>query len=209
MTESIFAYDGRMSTEGSGSRRRRGETRRVMAETAAALLCERGVAGTTIDKVLAQSGAPRGSVYHHFPGGRAELLSAAVEHAADAVVRTMRAGGEAGPAAVLDGFVDFWRRQLLASDYRAGCPVLAVAVDDDPEFPELADLAARSFARWQEELVGILVHHGMAPGAADTLALQALSQLEGAVVLCRAHRDMAPLDAAAEAVAALHAAAAT
>src|SRR5699024_3934989 len=83
-------------------------------------------------------------------------------------------------------FVDFWRRQLLASDYRAGCPVLAVAVDDDPEFPELADLAARSFARWQEELVGILVHHAMAPGAADTLALHALSQLEGAAVPCRA-----------------------
>lgn len=210
MAYSIVTYDRGMSNgEAVGGSRKRGETRRKMVETAAVLLCERGVAGTSIDRVLAQSGAPRGSVYHHFPGGRVELLSAAVEYAADSIVRVMHAAGGEGPSAVLDGFVDFWRRQLLGSDYRAGCPVLAVAVDDDPEFPELADLAARSFTRWQDELARILVEHGMATAAADTLALQALSQLEGAVVLCRAHRDMAPLDTAAEAIGTLYAAAGT
>lgn len=53
---------------------RRGQTRPRMIESTIALLRERGAAGMTIDAVLEHSGAPRGSVYHHFPGGRRELL---------------------------------------------------------------------------------------------------------------------------------------
>src|SRR5699024_8793681 len=112
-------------------RRRRGSTREKMVRTAAVLLREHGVAGTTIDRVLAVSGAPRGSVYHHFPGGRAQLLSEAVEFATDSIIELAGAAGEGGPAVALDAFVALWREQLVASDYRAGCPVLAVVVDSD------------------------------------------------------------------------------
>ncbi|MFD2395066.1 TetR/AcrR family transcriptional regulator [Dietzia aerolata] len=76
-------------------RRRRGSTREKMVRTAAVLLREHGVAGTTIDRVLAVSGAPRGSVYHHFPGGRAQLLSEAVEFATDSIIELAGAAGRA------------------------------------------------------------------------------------------------------------------
>ncbi|WP_244949947.1 TetR/AcrR family transcriptional regulator [Streptomyces griseofuscus] len=56
-----------------------------MVLSAAALLREYGAGGTSVDKVLAHSGAPRGSVYHHFPGGRAQLIDEAVAHAGDFV----------------------------------------------------------------------------------------------------------------------------
>jgi AcrR family transcriptional regulator len=49
-----------------------------MVLSAAALLREYGANATSIDRVLAHSGAPRGSVYHHFPGGRAQLIEEAV-----------------------------------------------------------------------------------------------------------------------------------
>ena len=84
---------GRSSTPEDG-RGRRGATREKMVRTAAVLLRENGVAGTTIDKVLATSGAPRGSVYHHFPGGRAQLLSEAVEFATDSIIELAGAAGE-------------------------------------------------------------------------------------------------------------------
>lgn len=185
-------------------RRRRGSTREKMVRTAAVLLREHGVAGTTIDRVLAVSGAPRGSVYHHFPGGRAQLLSEAVEFATDSIIELAGAAGEGDPAVALDAFVALWREQLVASDYRAGCPVLAVVVDSDPALPELTEQAGEAFGRWQSVLARMLGERGMTATSADRLALQSLCILEGAVAVSRARREIAPLDEAADAIRALY-----
>ena len=184
--------------------RRRGATREKMIRTAAVLLRENGVAGTTIDKVLAASGAPRGSVYHHFPEGRAQLLSEAVDYAARSMLDLAGAAGEGGPAAALDAFVALWREQLIASDYRAGCPVLAVVVDADPALPELTAQAGEAFGQWQSVLARMLGDGGMTTTSADRLALQALCILEGAVVVARARREIGPLDEAARAIRTLY-----
>lgn len=185
-------------------RRRRGSTREKMVRTAAVLLREHGVAGTTIDRVLAVSGAPRGSVYHHFPGGRAQLLSEAVEFATDSIIELAGAAGEGGPAVALDAFVALWREQLVASDYRAGCPVLAVVVDSDPALPELTEQAGEAFGRWQSVLARMLGERGMTATSADRLALQSLCILEGAVAVSRARRGISPLDEAAQAIRTLY-----
>ena len=185
-------------------RRRRGSTREKMVRTAAVLLREHGVAGTTIDRVLAVSGAPRGSVYHHFPGGRAQLLSEAVEFATDSIIELAGAAGEGDPAVALDAFVALWREQLVASDYRAGCPVLAVVVDADPALPELTEQAGEAFGRWQSVLARMLGERGMTATSADRLALQSLCILEGAVAVSRARREIGPLDEAARAIRTLY-----
>ena len=185
-------------------RRRRGSTREKMVRTAAVLLREHGVAGTTIDRVLAVSGAPRGSVYHHFPGGRAQLLSEAVEFATDSIIELAGAAGEGDPAVALDAFVALWREQLVASDYRAGCPVLAVVVDADPALPELTEQAGEAFGRWQSVLARMLGERGMTTTSADRLALQSLCILEGAVAVSRARREIGPLDEAARAIRTLY-----
>ena len=191
------------STSPSG-RGRRGATREKMVRTAAVLLRENGVAGTTIDRVLAVSGAPRGSVYHHFPEGRAQLLSEAVEYASRSIADLARVTGKGDPAAALDAFVTLWREQLIASDYRAGCPVLAVVVDADPALPELTDRAGAAFVRWQAVLSEMLVESGMTTTSADRLALQSLCLLEGAVAVSRARCEITPLDEAAGAIRTLY-----
>lgn len=194
---------GRSSTPEAG-RGRRGATREKMVRTAAVLLRENGVEGTTIDKVLAASGAPRGSVYHHFPGGRAQLLSEAVEFATDSIIELAGAAGEGDPTVALDAFVALWREQLVASDYRAGCPVLAVVVDSDPALPELTEQAGEAFGRWQSVLARMLGERGMTATSADRLALQSLCILEGAVAVSRARRGISPLDEAAQAIRTLY-----
>ena len=185
-------------------RRRRGSTREKMVRTAAVLLREHVVAGPTIDRALAVSGAPRGSVYHHFPGGRAQLLSEAVEFATDSIIELAGAAGEGDPAVALDAFVALWREQLVASDYRAGCPVLAVVVDSDPALPELTEQAGEAFGRWQSVLARMLGERGMTATSADRLALQSLCILEGAVAVSRARREIGPLDEAARAIRTLY-----
>ena len=59
--------------------------RERMVRSAALLIRERGAHPTAIADVLEHSGAPRGSAYHYFPGGRTQLLCEAIDYAGDHV----------------------------------------------------------------------------------------------------------------------------
>lgn len=173
-----------------------GQTRQRMLASAVALLSRTGTAGTTVDAVLADSGAPRGSVYHHFPGGRSEIVLDAVRLAADSIEglieRAARDG--AAPAEVLAAFAALWRRRLLDSDYQAGCPVLALAVAGPAEAEPARDLVAAALTGWQRGFADLLVARDTSPDRARRLAALVVSSVEGAVVLCRAQRSTQPLD---------------
>ncbi|MFJ8425648.1 TetR/AcrR family transcriptional regulator [Streptomyces sp. NPDC094021] len=177
---------------------RRSDSRDRMVLSAAALLREYGASGTSVDKVLAHSGAPRGSVYHHFPGGRAQLIDEAVAFAGDFVAELIDAAARADdPVAAVDAFFALWREQLMGSGFRAGCPVVAVAVETNDEAPGLARSAAAVFGRWQQALAALFVRHGLTEERGRRLGSFVIAAVEGAVVMCRAERSTAPLDAAA------------
>lgn len=166
-----------------------------MVISAATLIRERGAHSTAIADVLAHSGAPRGSAYHYFPGGRAQLLCEAVDYAADFVADAL--AGATSAQQLLDTAVAFYRRALLDSDYRAGCPVLAVAVEaghPDDRTAAAVEHAGTAFARWTDLITARLVDDGVAPDRAGELAVLVLSALEGALVLARVARDVSPLD---------------
>lgn len=167
-----------------------------MVVSAALLMRERGAHATAIADVLDHSGAPRGSAYHHFPGGRGQLLCEAVDYAADFVADAI--GGAPSAIGMLDAAVRFYRNGLLDSDFRAGCPVMAVAVeagDPDPRTAAAVEHAAAAFQRWTDLIAGRLVADGVSRANAVDLATLVIAGLEGALVLARAQGDVAPLDA--------------
>ena len=170
-------------------------TRERMILSTALLVRERGARATSIDDVLQHSGAPRGSIYHHFPGGRDELLREALAYAGEHVGRRLEAASTAeDPLAAFDTFLDGYRRQLLATEHRAGCPVVAIAIEAREDDPSLQDQAAAIFARWQEATAASFAAAGIAEGRARALATMAIAALEGALVLSRAERSIEPLE---------------
>lgn len=170
-------------------------TKARMVQSAVALLREQGVTGVTIDAVLAHSGAPRGSVYHHFPGGRTELLLSAGRTASDSITALLREATTAGdPHQALDRFAEFWKASLEASDYRAGCPIVALAVGNRADLPAADDLVRETFVDWQERLADLFRTQGHSRDEAAALATTVVAALEGAVVLCKAERSTHPLD---------------
>ncbi|MFJ9156512.1 TetR/AcrR family transcriptional regulator [Streptomyces griseoviridis] len=178
---------------------RRSDSRERMVRSAAVLLREQGTGGTSIDRVLAHSGAPRGSVYHHFPGGRTQLIDEAVRYAGDYIAaRIDTAVATDDPVEAVDAVFALWRRWLLESDFRSGCPIVAVAVQPHDDAPQLIDSAAEAFARWREALAGLLGRHAVPKARGARLAALVVAALEGAVVMCRAERGLGPLDAVAE-----------
>jgi AcrR family transcriptional regulator len=171
--------------------------RERMVVSAALLIRERGAHATAISDVLEHSGAPRGSAYHYFPGGRTQLLCEAVDYAGEHVAGIIAGAG--GGLELLDTLIDTYRRQLLASDYRAGCPVAAVSVEagDGQERERMAPVnerAAAVFERWSGLLAQRFITDGVAPERAGELAVLATSALEGAILLARVRRDPEPLD---------------
>ncbi|MFB6522781.1 TetR/AcrR family transcriptional regulator [Streptomyces sp. NPDC056401] len=177
---------------------RKSDSRDRMVLSTVALLPEYGASGTSIDRVLAHSGAPRGSVYHHFPGGRTQLIDEAVTLAGDFIsglIDTMMQAGD--PVDAIDAFFVLWRDRLVESDFRAGCPIVAVAVETNDEAPQLARSAAAVFARWQEAFAALFVRHGLTEERSRRLGSFVIAAVEGAVIMCRAERSAAPLDAAA------------
>jgi len=166
-----------------------------MIVSTALLVRERGARATSLDAVLSHSGAPRGSVYHHFPGGREQLLREATEYAGDYVARRLERDSADGPLAALDVLFDEYSTSLRASDFRAGCPVVAVAIESPEEGPDLRDCALAAFERWRRALAHGLVAAGIEAGRADELAMSVIAAFEGALILSRTYRDLAPLEA--------------
>ncbi|GHH35024.1 transcriptional regulator [Lentzea cavernae] len=172
----------------------RRRTKQRMLDSAVLLLRERGAAGVTVDAVLAHSGAPRGSVYHHFPGGRNEMVLGAVRQAGDYISAMVSEAAADGDVRVMvERLVAFWKRSLTRTDYRAGCPAAAMAMDSR-DVPDAADLVRDIFVRWQYGIAEALSGNGFESSRAQRLATVVVSAIEGAIILCRAHRDLGPLD---------------
>lgn len=171
------------------------DARMRMVRSAAYLFRERGFSGTAFRDVIAHSGAPRGSIYHHFPGGKTQLAEEAVRYAGDYLGAGVRAAmRDDDPAAVVQAFIAWWRRVLVKSDFRAGCPIVAVTVEAHDDAPQLTRAAAAAFRSWQEALTAGLVSAGAAPERAPRLATMIVASVEGAAIMCRAQRSLDPLE---------------
>jgi TetR/AcrR family transcriptional repressor of lmrAB and yxaGH operons len=171
--------------------------RERMVLAAVALLSERGLSGTSFSEVIERSGAPRGSIYHHFPEGKQQLTEDAVRWTAERVLAHQRTCPAATPQEVLDWFVGMWRRVVLASGGAAGCVVAGVAVDTDATADAVMAVVRSAFRSWVDLLAEQFTSAGVPRERAESLALATLAGMEGALILCRAERDVAPLDAVA------------
>jgi TetR/AcrR family transcriptional regulator, lmrAB and yxaGH operons repressor len=171
-----------------------------MLISAAEVMRERGAAGVTIDEVLARSGAPRGSVYYHFPEGRNQILTEALQYAGEALTEVIDEAAAKGGMYLVRQFVDFWEDLLVESDFTAGCPVVAAAIGSADDEPQLTTVAGSIFRRWRDALTRAFMSDGFDEPCAASLAITCIAALEGAVVLCRSTRSVDPLHDVAEQV---------
>ena len=177
---------------GRGDRPPRGAVRARMVDGAVRLLATKGVEGTSFAEVLEATGSPRGSVYHHFPGGKPELLHAALDLASERGLAAMEATRGQPLKVVMERFLALWRFVLERSHLTAGCAVVAVTVAADDD--DLLGHTGTIFQTWSELLTELCVAGGMDVGPARKLSVTVIAATEGAVALCRAERSMEPFE---------------
>jgi TetR/AcrR family transcriptional regulator, lmrAB and yxaGH operons repressor len=164
-----------------------------MVEGAVRLLATKGVEGTSFAEVLEATDSPRGSVYHHFPGGKPELLHAALDLASERALGAMEATRGQPAAKVIERFLNLWRLLLDYSHVTAGCAVMAVTVAANDD--ELLDHTGTIFRTWTEYLAELCTASGIEPNSARQLAVTVIAATEGAVAMSRSERSTEPFDA--------------
>ncbi len=166
------------------------DVRPRMINGAARLLAQKGLQGASFAEVLELTGAPRGSVYHHFPDGKDEMVTAALDAVSEGTLKRL---GELDrtPVAITGGFLALWSDLLDRAKLTAGCAVVAVTV---AATGDLLEHAGAIFSRWTGHLAGLLTEAGVAPDDAADFATLLISASEGAVIMSRAQRTRAPFD---------------
>jgi AcrR family transcriptional regulator len=182
---------------------RKGQTRNRMIFGAIDLLRRRGLNATSVREVVKHSETPRGSVQHHFPNGKQQLIEAAMTTAKDLVSKSLtNVVAKQGSAAGVLQFIDEWMDILSQNDFEVGCPILAVSVEQyisEDGAPNIATqgrflgLANKAFVEWQDIFSSAMVNEGCDPERARRLSRLIISSVEGALVMCRAAKSLEPL----------------
>jgi len=170
------------------------DTRGRMIEATVAALQRHGVAGMSFTEILTNSGAARGAIYHHFPGGKAQIVAEAAARNGHDVQAHLAQLPVDSPRAVVEAFLEIVRPVMRRSAEGGGCAVAAVTVADADD---LRQVAAAAFTSWITTLTDRLASAGLARDRAVDLATTLIILLEGAHVLCRAAGSLDPFEQAA------------
>jgi AcrR family transcriptional regulator len=172
-------------------------TRDRILYATAELFRRRGYNGTGLKQVVAEADAPFGSLYHHFPGGKAELGDEVIRKAGaffQALVTAVY-DEEAAPEDAIRAVFQGAGETLVATDYEDACPIATVALEVASTDDRLRQATADVFEQWTAALTERLGDRAQ--------ALAVIAALEGAFVLCRASRSTEPMEAAGAMAAAL------
>jgi len=169
---------------------------------AARLFRRQGFHGTALQDILAAGGAPRGSLYFHFPGGKEEIGEAALTMAGEATRQGIARAAEASESA--EAFVARIARRMASdleeSGFHDGCPIATTALETSAQSEALGMATRNIFRNWEGEIARGLQRFGIAAEDAEEMAEIMLAQLEGALLLARTYRDPTPLRRAEQAL---------
>jgi AcrR family transcriptional regulator len=180
-------------------------TRERLVGAAGELFRRQGYAATGIKAVLEAAHAPYGSLYHFFPGGKAELGVAVIDDGArtfeDLVRSHFASPGEV--VALVSSFFEGAALVVEGSDYADACPVATFAGEVAAADERMRAAAAAAFGSWIDALAERLVTDGLDAATARELATNGFCLLEGAFLLARVTRDAEPVRTAGRAMATL------
>ncbi len=176
-----------------------------MVWAAAKLFRRQGYSGTGLRDILAASGAARGSLYHHFPGGKEEIGAAAVTAAGSLVTETFQelANLSDSPADFLRRYTDLLVRWLEASKFRDGCPITTTLLETTPGSAAITAAGRAVFDDWSGVMEMLLARHGWPAERVAPTATAIIAGLEGALMLARVRGSSQPIRDTAEALCAL------
>lgn len=174
------------------------ETRCKLLGATRALVEKHGYFGAGLNQIIETSGAPRGSLYFHFPAGKDQLVAEAVAQAGSEITALIDQAEPGDTATAVTSLLTVFGDRLEASDWHHGCPVATVTLDVAAANDTIQAECAAAYAAWE----GALRIRLQADGRSDAadLAAAILAMIEGALLLARAQRNREPLERVARTI---------
>ncbi len=162
-------------------------TRDRLIRAMVAALRTRGYHGVGLNEVLVAAQAPKGVLYHHFPGGKSELAVQAIEAVgqqlgSDLEKIILRADD---PVDALSLWMNSAQKMLEKSGFQSGCPLATIALESTPEDDTIRRALAQAFATLRSRIAEVLGGVGLADPAARGAAALIVSAYEGALLQAR------------------------
>lgn len=176
---------------------KRTDARENMIVAAIRLMQGRGPTASGIADIVAEAGAPRGSIYHHFPGGKDEILIEAIVRARAAGLSAIVAADTKATSAenLVERVARAFRAGPEAASWESGCPVAATAIEGAHQSAPVREAVANTFAAWADAIGQGMARQGLAAEAAKGLGQAVIAAIEGAILTSRASGHSAPYDA--------------
>ena len=170
------------------------DSRSRMVHAAGELFRQRGYHATAFSNVVEESGAPRGSIYFHFPGGKQELARETTARAADEIEDMVHKAASRAhdPVSLIQALAEIQVQRLEASGYCSGCAIATMVLELAPQDEQLSAEFDKVFTRWRTALVDHLRSWSVSAQHAVALADLIMAVFEGALVLSRAARSSEP-----------------
>jgi len=180
------------------------DTKTRIVRSTGELFRRQGYVGTGLKQIVAEAGAPFGSIYHFFPGGKQQLAAEVIRTSGRAYQDLVTAILDEAPdaATAVETAFAAAAEVLEATGYADACPIATVALEVASTDETLRVATAEVFEGWVVAGSERFVRWGFDPTTARRLALTFITSLEGAFVLCRAARTTEAMVAAGQAVAA-------
>ncbi|WP_370943451.1 TetR/AcrR family transcriptional regulator [Amycolatopsis sp. cg5] len=174
-------------------------TRERIVNAGAELFRRNGYTGTGVKQIVAEAGAPFGSLYHFFPGGKEQLGEEVIRTSGMMYLRLFEIffvdGAELVPT--VEAVFESAAETLRETDYADACPIATVALEVASTNEPLRIATADVFTAWIDHgSAGLIAKFGLAPDRARELIIAIITSLEGAFVLSRALRSTEPLKVA-------------
>ncbi|MEN9938880.1 MAG: putative HTH-type transcriptional regulator YxaF [Chloroflexota bacterium] len=175
-------------------------TREAFIETTARLLETQGYFATGLNQIVAESGAPKGSLYYYFPDGKEGLTVEVIERVSATIADHIRVNLAVteDPAEAIDGFLRMMARAVEATNCQGGGPIATVALETSAVSERLRAACREAYRSWQGVFAEKLVAGGWRPEQATGLAGLIIAAIEGAIILCRTERSAVPLERVAD-----------
>ncbi len=167
-----------------------------LVRTAMRLFRQQGYASSGLQQILAESEAPRGSLYHYFPGGKDELGEAAVNMAARLIGEMLAdlAGRHKTPEGFVKAYCRTMAKWMEESDFRSGCPIATTMLETTPHAPGLTRAGVAALDHWIDIIAPVFIAKGTSAKEARAKAQLLIATMEGALLIARIRQSPAPIN---------------
>jgi TetR/AcrR family transcriptional repressor of lmrAB and yxaGH operons len=180
-------------------------SREQILEATRRLMEAQGYHATGLSQIIEESGAPRGSLYYYFPGGKEALAAEVVRRTGEEVEARIRAVLQSidDPAEAMRQFIARVIEHMVASDYRAGGPITTVALESATTSDPINAACQEVYESWRLAFGETLIRSGIDEARASSLSALIVAALEGGIVMSRTAHQPEPLVRVAEEIARL------